>query len=186
MTDAPLLFFKALKLISNLKEKKVTQFKVIKDTFERGFGYWGHSENLFLAMLASENQEIRERAVAKIIAIRESLPEVKGKGKRGKNTRGKGESSRDEDDNHDDEIRIFQAPKPVYTAESFESMIDWDKEQICPPPYLQFHTNEEIRQFESMPLRIDVPSNTHNMWRDSFKSTRRSAPKQRPSRQEMD
>ena len=116
-------------------------------------------------MLASENQEIRARAVAKIISIRESLPEVKGKGKRGKNTRGKGESSRDEDDNHDDEIRIFQAPKPVYTAESFESMIDWDKEQICPPPYLQFHTNEEIRQFESMPLRIDVPSNTQHVER---------------------
>ena len=47
----------------------------------------------------------------------------------------KGDLSRDEDDNHDDEIRIFQTPKPVYTAKSQESMIDWDKEQICPPPY---------------------------------------------------
>ena len=47
----------------------------------------------------------------------------------------KGDLSRDEDDNHDDEIRIFQTPKPVYTAKSLKSMIDWDKEQICPPPY---------------------------------------------------
>ena len=114
-------------------------------------------------MLASEDKEIHARAVAKIIAIRDSLP--KGKGKNSKSTRGKGESSQDEIDSHDDEIRIFQAPKPVYTAESFELMIDWEKKQICPPPYLQFHTIEEIHQYESMPLKNEAPSNTQHVER---------------------
>ena len=41
-----------------------------------------------------------------------------------------------------------RVPKPVYSATSFESMIDWNSEQICPPPYVRDYSEEQIRQFE--------------------------------------
>ena len=58
-----------------------------------------------------------------------------------------------------------QAPKPVYSAKSFEEMIDWHKEQVCPPPYVQFHTDEEIQQYLVTPLMLDVPSNSQHVER---------------------
>ena len=45
--------------------------KVVSPIFERGF-YWAHSENILLAMLASQEADIRAHGVAKIFAIRDA------------------------------------------------------------------------------------------------------------------
>ena len=47
-TKALLLYFKAMKLITALPAKEK---RIVLPTFEHGF-YWGHSENILLAMLA--------------------------------------------------------------------------------------------------------------------------------------
>ena len=44
-------------------------------------------------------------------------------------------------------VRIFQTPKPVYTATCFTTMIDWKSKQVCTPPYIRDDTNEQIKQF---------------------------------------
>ena len=158
-TDAPSLYFKAMKLIAKLKDSKpkITseKFQKVKETFERGFGYWGHSENILLAMLASENKDERARAVARISTLRGIQRQGQEKEK----------SAQAEDEEKEDSVRIFQVPKPVYSAQSYEEMIDWDKEQVCPPPYVQFHTDEEIQEYVVTPLKLDVPSNSQHVER---------------------
>ena len=48
----------------------------------------------------------------------------------------------------------------VYSAISFDTMIDWSKEQITPPPYLRDQCDEEIREYERVPLQLNISSNT--------------------------
>ena len=136
-SDAPSLYFKAMKLIAKLKDSKpkITseKFKKVKDTFGRGFGYWGHSENILLAMLASENKNERARAVARISTLRGIQRQGQEKEK----------SAQAEDEEKEDSVQIFQTS----LSQSYEEMIDWDKEQVCPPPYVQFHTDEEIQEY---------------------------------------
>ena len=61
-------------------------------------------------------------------------------------------------------VRIFRVPKPVYSATGFESIIDWNSEQIC-PPYVRDYSEEQIRQFEIVPLVLNVPSNSQHVER---------------------
>ena len=56
-------------------------------------------------------------------------------------------------------------PKPVYSATSFDAMIDWSVEQITPPPYLRDQSDEEIREYERVPLEMNISSNTQNIER---------------------
>ena len=86
-TEAPLLYFKAMRLIAALPTQEK---KVVLPTFERGF-YWAHSENILLAMLASQEADIRARGVAKIFAIRDA---EKLSGDREKQGKGRNKANR--------------------------------------------------------------------------------------------
>ena len=57
-------------------------------------------------------------------------------------------------------VRIFQTPKPVYITTCFTTMIDWKSEQVCVSPHVRDYTNEQIKQFETAPLVLSVPSNS--------------------------
>ena len=39
-------------------------------------------------------------------------------------------------------------------------MINWEDEQMTEPPYTMQFNNEELRQFETTPLILNVPSNS--------------------------
>ena len=43
-------------------------------------------------------------------------------------------------------------------------MIDWNSEQICPPPYIRDYSEEQIRQFE-LESCVKVPSNSQHVER---------------------
>ena len=148
-TEAPLLYFKAMRLIAALPTQEK---KVVLPTFERGF-YWAHSENILLAMLASQEADIRARGVAKIFAIRDAEKSSGDREKQGKGRKNQVVTT-------ESTVRIFQTPKPVYTATCFTTMRDWKSEQVCAPPYVRDYTNEQIKQFETAPLVLSVPSNS--------------------------
>lgn len=136
-TQAPIIAFEAMKLIHGLpKHEKL----VLAPVFERGFSYWAHSEQLLLACLASDDSDVRARAVARILRLRHA-PAASQKSKK-------------------IAVRVFENPIPVYTATHFSSMIDWSKEQILEPPFLRKHSDDDIKAFESAPLILDVPGNT--------------------------
>ena len=102
-------------------------------------------------MLASENKDERARAVARISTLRGIQRQGQEKEK----------SAQAEDEEKEDSIQIFQTS----LSQSYEEMIDWDKEQVCPPPYVQFHTDEEIQEYVVTPLKLDVPSNSQHVER---------------------
>ena len=146
-TDAPLLVFKAMKLLNSLPKDEQ---RIVFPTFQHGF-FWAHSKQLLLGCLGSENGDVRAQAVARILHLRHTEatePSTsRGKGKRVKS------------------IRILKMPMPIYSATHFSKMIDWTTEQICEPPYLRKFTDEEIRRFEQSPLILNVPSNSQHVER---------------------
>ena len=138
-TEGPLVTFEAMKLINMLP---ADEKRIVVPVFQRGFGNWAHSEQLLLACLSSDDADIRSRAVAKIIQIRDSvgMEPKKKKKKVG--------------------VRIFKIPTFIFNAKDFTSMINWEDEQMTEPPYTMQFNNEELRQFETRPLILNVPSNS--------------------------
>ena len=144
VTQAGKIVFDAMKKIYALKKEHAVEYFKLKPVFERGF-YWGHSEQLLLSCLGSENREVRARAVRRIIKARSDSRRGEG----GRETK----------------VRIFEVPKPVYDAADFESMIDWKSEQISSPPILRKYSNKDLEQFIETPLEIKIPSNTQHVER---------------------
>ena len=141
-TEAPVITFEASKLIANLP---IEERRVLSPVFQRGFGHWAHCEQILLACLSSPDPDVRAWAVARIIKIRETTarpvePTRKRKQKSG--------------------VRTFEIPSFHYDAKDFKTMIDWECEQVTEPPYTMKLSDAEIRQFESHPLKLDVPSNS--------------------------
>ena len=140
-TEAAEIVFDGMKLIDALP---IEEKEVIKPVFERGFGHWAHAENLFLSCLGSSDADIRSRAVARIISLR--LTEI------GNNRRKRRREA--------SSVRMFQLPELLYNASDFSSIIDWSVEQVNEPPFLRNYSNDQLRQFESSPLVLEVPSNS--------------------------
>ena len=146
-TEAPGIAFNAMQLINNLP---INEQRILWPVYNRGFTYWIHSEQLFLACLASENPDVRAQAVARILRLRQpeaQQPTHSKKRKRSSN------------------VRIFQLPSPVLNAPNYWSMINWNEEQVLEPLYLQKYSDSEIRAFEDTPLSLNVPSNSQHVER---------------------
>ena len=80
--------------------------------------FWIHPEQLFLGCLASEDPDIRLRAVARIIKLRSNKaaqPQVAVGKKRGRKPT--------------PTVRTLELPDPIYEAEDFSTMIDWESAQ---------------------------------------------------------
>ena len=108
-----------------------------------------HPEQLFLACLASEDVDVRARAVARVTLLRQSTQGAVEPPKAGK-----------KDPTNPFNVRIFEQPMPVYTATSFDTMIDWASEQVTEPPYLRKYSTAELKIFEQSPLVLEIPSNS--------------------------
>ena len=149
--QAPEIVFKTMKLIHALP---LHEQRIICPVFERGFLYWMHPENLFLACLASNDADIRSRAIARIIQIRAdasgSSSTVMGR-KRGRKSAPK--------------VRILELPDPIYSAQDFSSMIDWDQSQKTEPPLLRDLSKGQIEAFQTTPFTCEQPSNTQHVER---------------------
>ena len=145
VTKGACIAFKAMKMIKALP---LDEFRVVAPTFERGMGYWLHSEQMFLACLGSDSEEVRSHAVARILRIRHDVASTSTSPQSAK--RKKPVSK----------VRTFELPTPLYEASNFWMAIDWTKEQVTEPPYLRKYSDEQLRNFESHPLEMDIPSNS--------------------------
>ena len=120
--QAPEIVFRVMKLIHGLP---LHERRILCPVFERGFLYWMHPEQLLLGCIASDDADVRSRAVARVIQIRstrsESSKVVVGK-KRGRKPA----------------VRVLELPNPVYSAKDFTTMIDWNESQVTEPPLLRY------------------------------------------------
>ena len=82
-------------------------------------GYFGHPENILLAMIKDEREEIRELALRRIARARE----VKTKG-----------------------VRKFKIPTLNFNAKDYYEMVDWNNTQRCEPPLTRIFTDNEIEE----------------------------------------
>ena len=145
-TEASAILFEAMKLAHKLP---ADERSVVCPVLERGF-FWGHPEQLLLGCLGSPDEDVRARAVARIIALHQ-CPAPKGKV--GKRKRGPSN------------VRILHLPKPNYQANHFSQMINWEAEIILEPPLLQDYSNDQIKKFENEPFVLLIPSNSQHVER---------------------
>ena len=143
--QAPELVFRVMKLIHSLP---LDERRILCPVFERGYLYWIHPEQLLLGCLASDDPDVRSRAVARIIQIRSARlesSEVVGKkpGRKPAPT-----------------VRVVELPNPIYSAKDFTTMIDWDTSQVTEPPVLRDLSDAEIKAFQTTPFACIQPSNT--------------------------
>lgn len=90
---------------------------VVLNTIQRN-AFFMHPENLLLAMLQDENQQIRELALRRVLKAR-------------KDTKGK-------------KVREFQLPELKIDAENYYDLIEWAKEKITEPPVTMKYSDSEI------------------------------------------
>ena len=138
-----------MKLIADLKAEHLDENRILEPVFKRGLMHWAHSEQLLLACLADHDADVRGRAVARIVQLRHESEEPPRK-------RGRPTASG---------LRVFQLPKPNWEATHYSNMIDWKAEQVYEPPYLRKFSTDQIREFEKLPLVLDVPSNSQHVER---------------------
>jgi hypothetical protein len=117
--DAPCIFFKAMGRYKALPKEEQD---VVLPIFEGGL-YWLHMENLLLSMLGDLDKDVREKAVKTILEICHSPPHPQKKPKHGKGA--------------NKTIRLFNMPKPVYGAPSYDYSIYMVKEDRFEPPWMR-------------------------------------------------
>ena len=172
-TQAPSIAYQALKLINALP---IHEQRILTPVFERGFGYWLHAEQLILGCLADDDEDVRGQAVARVFQIRQTEAAASATTSDNQRARKRGKKP-------PPAVRIFQLPTPLYSANHFSRMIDWAQEQITEPPLLRDLSNDELRNFESVPLARDEPSNSQFVERHiqlvTQNSTRSASPTKR-------
>lgn len=113
--NGPKHFFKMIQLTRYLKYS----YKDVIDKVLKRNAYFGHSENLLLAMISDEREYVRELAIRKIILF---------------------------SDNKTQEIREFKVPELILDATDYFSMIDWTKSDRFPPPLLRDVSIQDLKK----------------------------------------
>ena len=103
--------------------------------------HWPHSENLLISMLADEREEIRRRAVLRIMKARREF-------------------------NSDNHPRQFIPPQVKFDAKNYFDLIDWDVEPCTEPPLTIDMELDTIMSAISAPLKLpSFPNNTQGVER---------------------
>ena len=116
ITDAPKHMFHQTKLLNLLP---VDVADLVRPYVSRN-AYFAHPENLLLAMLDDDDENVRKKAVDIIKDIRA---------------------------NHQPShrpVRPFSVPNLLYDADNYHSMIDWQTEPLTEPPLTYHLTNAEL------------------------------------------
>lgn len=109
--------------------------KDIVDPVIQRNGYFGHPENILLAMITDEREEVRIDAWEKIAEARKTKPK---------------------------ETRIFTIPKLNFEAEDYTSLVQWNKVAVTEPPVLSDLDLEDFQRFarEGAIFKVDFPCHT--------------------------
>lgn len=110
------------KYIQRIRQLPVHIQNIIRPTIEHN-SYYLHPENLLLAMISDPDPTIRLQGYEKIRTAR-SNPSAR--------------------------IREFHVPKQEinFDCNVYTEIINWDNLQITEPPCLNFHTEEELVQYQ--------------------------------------
>lgn len=101
-------------------------------------GYWAHGENILVAMLADERQEIREMAVDIILQCRQRPS---------------------------DDIRQFRPPHINFNAEDYIQLVEPDVLSKCEPPLTMALSEEELSGAINAPLHFPYPCHSQGVER---------------------
>jgi hypothetical protein len=92
---------------------------IVDSTIQRN-GYFGHSENIILAMLTDDREMIRQLAYRRIIAAR----------------RENADSTT---------IRQFRIPKLNFAANDYTELVEWQSIDKCEPPMTKYLTDSDLQ-----------------------------------------
>lgn len=116
--DGPKHLWKTIVLSSYLEDDLAACIrKVIQNN-----AYFGHPENILLAMLSDERREVRMSAVSQIVSLRD-LPSTT-------------------------QIRKFRVPTLNFNARDYTELINWNECQITEPPLLKSFITEKLLEFK--------------------------------------
>ena len=120
-------------------------FAAVQPVIQNG-SYWFHSENLILAALADKRKEIREKAVNRILAIRndEVVKETQLAFKQSSFKK----------------QRVFIKPDLKYDSQDYVDIIDWENEALYEPPFTMSKQDAELESFISEPLVWSLSSHS--------------------------
>ena len=108
-------FFQLLELTRDLdKNEMIIAQNVLQDN-----SYWAHTENIVIALLADEREEIRRMGVLRIMKARREF----------------------DVSNHP---RKFIPPKVDFKAKNYFDMVDWNSEPCTEPPLTMEYSAKEI------------------------------------------
>jgi hypothetical protein len=62
-------------------------------------------------------------------------------------------------------VCTFKQPKPVYKATSYDTIIDWEVEQVMEPPYLTQFLDAQIQEFLVTPISLPIKGHTQHVER---------------------
>ena len=147
-TSVQKIYFNWRKTLLNFP-KKVQ--KPVMDIFLNGT-YWFHSENLLLAGLADQDDDIRNKSVNQIIKIRNN-PILK--------------KLRNADHNRLKEqkkiknktVRLFEKPTELnFNAKNYLEVIS-SKKLLYEPPFVRDLSDEQVLHFKNVPLNLTIRGN---------------------------
>ena len=105
--------------------------KVLQDN-----SYWAHTENIVIALLADEREELRRMGVLRIMKGRREF----------------------DVSNHP---RKYNPPKVDFKAKNYFDMVDWNSEPCTEPPLTMEYSAEEIFECIGSPLTLpNYPNHT--------------------------
>ena len=129
-------FFHLVKLSRGLQHREDTETaqKVLQHN-----GFWAHGENVCIAMLADEREEIRRKAALWILRARREFSE-------------------------ESHPRQFVPPLVNFAATDYTELVDWDKIPCTEPPITMGMSEEEILAAIETPLHLDpYPNHTQQI-----------------------
>lgn len=95
------------------------EMKAVVDPVIQRNGYFGHPENILLAMLTDEKQHIRQLGLRRIMRARASKVRLRG-------------------------VRSFEVPPLNFNADEYFDIIDWQKCLLTEPPVTKSLSDEEL------------------------------------------
>jgi len=96
------------------------EYRGIVDSVIQRNGYFGHSENIILAMLTDDREMIRELAYRRIIAARK-------------------------ENIHSSTIRRFRVPVLNFAANDYTELVEWQSIDRCEPPMTKYLTDSDLQ-----------------------------------------
>lgn len=108
------------------------ELKVVVDPVIQRNAYFGHPENILLAMLTDERKHIRELGFRRILKARatEKLPKKITKKRKSTETKA---------------IREFAIPKLNFEATDYVDLINWQESHVTEPPLTKNISDEDLK-----------------------------------------